>query len=996
MSHRLHSAPGKTAPSSSPPSEDCKNDPIAGLKAMFVDQVQAGRILKGQEPARRPVFLRLHGVARGTFIVRPDLPEDLRVGVFAGSSYPAWVRFSSDIPDGSPDLKTTVGIGIKVFDVPGKKLLSPEEAATTHDFLLQNHDVFFVDTAKDMCEFTQASLNGKFDEYVKDHPATGKILEDMAKVVKSVLSTDYWSVLPYRCGSERYVKYKLEPEFVPPAPGEPNLSDPFYLHADLKARLENGEMRFRFLVQRRTHAATMPLDAATVRWSEELSPPLHVATLVLPAQDVDARGQAAYGENLAFNPWHALAEHAPVGSIADARKVVYKASADLRRNVNGVPLGEPAALRPQNDDTPAARDTRVVRASIHPAIGVARLGNSPTEYFIGPEVVEPRPEAPGFYKDSAGALKRQAARFRIFGYNAAGEVVGELTPNNADLRWTVHVANRKAAAYQFVLAMDIPEAATVAAPLRNKGVTGDARQKLVIDPGPRSIAGENTQGDEYHFNTGRFLQKEVYLGELRTDEAGRLLFLGGFGNSGSPEGTPIYDESDPNGFANANGWYDDTSDGPVTAEVSIDGRSIPVDPAWVITAPPNYAPNVISIRTLYDSLYDSYVAAGWLPFPEKVSFRRDIFPILQRLVNLQWVNKGFAAHYGWDGRGYFLEPRYLAKLANPKETYAELRRQVLNAFRSPTGKDNNPLPWPWVYGDAMNVPAASTPRQNMALSPTQYRFLQLWAEGRFEADWEPSCKVSQALEDLPIPEQPAMLDQAALHFCLADAFHPGTELTWPMRHTSLYEAPFRIRHRPPAQPEPDYGAMLTQETVLRPGGPLYAQGPGDLTRWMALPWQADTASCRSGYERDYDPYLPTFWPARVPNQVLAQGDYKLVMNTELPREERLQAFSRRKSWFRLLQGSAVDQMKQMVTDFGKFGVVEVRDGTPNDADFPPVMLVESPLGAPEPPSPGERARRKAETAGEVSLEETERARKLEEAGWESEEVAADFLRLISG
>lgn len=34
-------------------------------------------------------------------------------------------------------------------------------------------------------------------------------------------------------------------------------------------------------------------------------------------------------------------------------------------------------------------DTRIVRASIHPAIGIARLGNSATEFFIGPEVAEP-------------------------------------------------------------------------------------------------------------------------------------------------------------------------------------------------------------------------------------------------------------------------------------------------------------------------------------------------------------------------------------------------------------------------------------------------------------------------------------------------------------------------------------------------------------------------------------------------------------------------------
>ena len=31
------------------------------------------------------------------------------------------------------------------------------------------------------------------------------------------------------------------------------------------------------------------------------TPPIHLATLILPRQDLDTRGQAPYGENLAFN-----------------------------------------------------------------------------------------------------------------------------------------------------------------------------------------------------------------------------------------------------------------------------------------------------------------------------------------------------------------------------------------------------------------------------------------------------------------------------------------------------------------------------------------------------------------------------------------------------------------------------------------------------------------------------------------------------------------------
>jgi L-Lysine epsilon oxidase N-terminal len=56
-------------------------------------------------------------------------------------------------------------------------------------------------------------------------------------------------------------------------------------------------------------------------------------------------------------------------------------------------------------------ETKIVRAAIYPAIGIARVGNSESEYFLAPEVADPPPEAPGFYRDPTGALKRQAVRF---------------------------------------------------------------------------------------------------------------------------------------------------------------------------------------------------------------------------------------------------------------------------------------------------------------------------------------------------------------------------------------------------------------------------------------------------------------------------------------------------------------------------------------------------------------------------------------------------------
>jgi len=149
---------------------DCGADPIGSLVQMFVTMVQGGRIARGQCPALRPVFLKPHGVAHGSFRVRPDLPSDLKVGLFAGTEYPAWVRFSSDTLPTIGDFKTTVGIGVKLFGAPVPKIFgAPQD--TTFDLILQNFDVFFVDTAADMCAFTKAGvIDHDYDSYLKDHP----------------------------------------------------------------------------------------------------------------------------------------------------------------------------------------------------------------------------------------------------------------------------------------------------------------------------------------------------------------------------------------------------------------------------------------------------------------------------------------------------------------------------------------------------------------------------------------------------------------------------------------------------------------------------------------------------------------------------------------------------------------------------------------------------------------------------------------------------------
>lgn len=583
-----------------------------------------------------------------------------------------------------------------------------------------------------------------------------------------------------------------------------------------------------------------------------------------------------------------------------------------------------------------AADERIVYAKIHPSIGIARIGNSHKDdgYYIGPQVADPVPQPAGFYRDGSGALKREVAQFRIYGYNAAGRAVRELRMDEgAEIEWSVQLANHKAAWYNFELALDIPEAAT-ATPSTRRNASVKDRRKLSITPSPRSISSPSAQGAQYHFDDGSFMGISVALGELRTDAQGRLLVFGGCGQSASIDGKP------PVTFANNDGWYDDTSDGPVTACVRLDGRPLDVAPAWVVVAPPNYGPQQKSVRTLYALMTDVAIQAGQLPAPTRPSFRHDLLPIFQALCDLQWMNAGFAAGFGYGMPQHLLAPDYLRKLAQPGDTYKELRRTVANAFRNPLDNDISQKPWPWVYGDAMDVPMPPIPRAMTALTTTQLALLDRWAEGEFIADLELPMRAPRTIDEVPLALQPAMLDRAALEFCLADAFHPGCEMTWPVRHATMYLEPYRWRHRAADNPEPDYGSTLTPGEATSYNGPLYAQFPGSITRWMAIPWQTDTASCRSGYQPNYDPYLPTFWPARVPNQVLAAENYEKVMDTALPRDERLSAFNTRSDWDRTLGVGYENQLLNMVRHFDRQGIVEVRPGVADDPDFPPLMQVE--------------------------------------------------------
>jgi L-Lysine epsilon oxidase N-terminal/L-lysine epsilon oxidase C-terminal domain len=557
-------------------------------------------------------------------------------------------------------------------------------------------------------------------------------------------------------------------------------------------------------------------------------------------------------------------------------------------------------------------------------------------------------------KTLRGRIKRQVARFRVYGLNAAGGIVKELTAHDAHITWTVHIANKKASWYQFRLALDIPEAASLAPDMqsmrRNASHRGHDRHRLVIDPGPRSITGINAHGPAHRFDSGTFLGKRVTLGEVRTDARGRLLVFGGFGNSGTTQA-----HNAPTHIANNDGWHDDTGDGPVTASVVLHGKQLPVTPAWVIVGPPSYGPGITSIVTLYDVAYQAYLD-GHPGTNRPVSFTRHIYPILERFDRMQWVNEGFFQGYGWQGEVALLAPDLLAQLSSNSPLAAPVRGAIFDRFRDPSYPAVQEDAWPRLYGDNFAQPPRSA-RQYLAVTREQYRRLREWAVGNFTADRDPTASAPGALKELPVQARPGALDRAALESCSGGPFHPGEEAPWIMRQPSLYSGLCRLRVRGASDPhEPNYGHVLTPARALGRDGPLHRSGPGDITRWMAVPWQTDSANCGSAYPQSTVqppklPDLPTFWPAIVPNTILTELAYQRILDTELPAADRQASFHGREAWNRHLPSQYQVRNNRMVTDWYRLGFVTPHSG-PSDPAFPTQIYVETESGFSETTEPG--------------------------------------------
>ncbi|TCS38692.1 catalase [Paucimonas lemoignei] len=349
-----------------PPGEvDRIHDLAARLQAKIIRENTDGVM-------RRDAHPKMHGVVKAEFIIEPDLPSELRVGLFAEArTYQAWIRFSNQSPGRGPDIGRDIrGMAIKLMGVPGEKLLDKQKHEQTQDFILISTNVF---VTRDVAEFDDMikAMTGSFWAKIGFFGLRWRVLLNLAKSLRKFansLQIRYFSTTPYLFG-DTAAKYSAVPRISVPdrIPSKP--ADD-YLRQAMVEQLRREDVVFDFAVQLRTDADSMPIEDPGKAWSESASPWRKVATIRIPSQEFDSESQRLFGENLSFTPWHCLPAHRPLGGINRARRVVYELISAFRHKWNDVPRREPTSWDIENpiedDQVGSTEPSAIMRSAAMP------------------------------------------------------------------------------------------------------------------------------------------------------------------------------------------------------------------------------------------------------------------------------------------------------------------------------------------------------------------------------------------------------------------------------------------------------------------------------------------------------------------------------------------------------------------------------------------------------------------------------------------------------
>lgn len=496
------------------------------------------------------------------------------------------------------------------------------------------------------------------------------------------------------------------------------------------------------------------------------------------------------------------------------------------------------------------------------------------------------------------------------------------------IRWRVHVRNMKAANFAFQgaylfdpdklrnpsiqpgmkpierdkLIID-PGVHTIASgqagPVIMKGDVFTGIEKGML-PGQLRFEGFTPKDPSKEVEVTYKAAKDIELGRLRLDSKGRLLFVPAPGKGEcvtTPKvalSNPSETVNPPNGpedgknpltnqfaYFNVPGWWDDTCGGEIDVTVTLkdgtvlstrdnvesatdEGTRNPHAGAWIVTAPPKFAPHMYHVVSILDRVYESFPEA--YPYAkQKTNFYRDVYPLFAKAVNYGWVSAAAAGvtpetkdvAHGPKQLGNLLNSAYMAALMDPGEKSKSTRQRVYDLMRHAPGKrgrlvdslmpppPERPTRWkdeefkrdeedfkmPKLWGTG-GKPAQnrelgnSLPDQFLSLTDWQLNHLKEWADGNFEVGVPPR---PVALESLPLDEQPHALDSSALEPTIGGGFHPGIEFPYLIIYRENFAEAFRVNK---------------------------GVEPGALAAYMSSPWQGDFWSCNTAW-----------WPTQRPDIV---------------------------------------------------------------------------------------------------------------------------------
>lgn len=301
----------------------------------------------------RDAHPKADGCVKATFTVDPGLAAPFARGLFsAPRSYDAIIRFSNGNEDRTRSDAEGDGRGmaIKVFGPPGTPLTQDPQGPVAQDFIMINHPTFLVaDPTNYRTLIGYVDSKDKFTNLLTPvlsalslgWTGTKNAVATTASQIDNPLNTRYWSMVPYQLGLEpgaAAVKYSAAPCVARPVV-LPKTADPNYLRHALAASLAaGGGACMQFMVQRR--GPGMSVEDARYEWSEAAAPFQRVATITIPPQTFDTPQQNVACEELSYSPWHALAEHKPLGAVNRMRKVIYERISAVRRS-SPPPMGTP-------------------------------------------------------------------------------------------------------------------------------------------------------------------------------------------------------------------------------------------------------------------------------------------------------------------------------------------------------------------------------------------------------------------------------------------------------------------------------------------------------------------------------------------------------------------------------------------------------------------------------------------------------------------------------